>query len=332
MEDNNISAPSESVSGGKKIQYPDILKNAFLITWKNKFLWFFGFLILLASISFNFNANSDSVFRQQESLQKSADFIQSNPTLFTALALVLFFVLIAIFLLRIMAVAGIIKSVSDIGLYSQLSVFAILREAKKYLWRLLAVEFFVGVLLVAVALVLAAPILYLFVLKANLLAYCIMVAAFAIILPLAILACYLHRYAVYYIVLANENLKVSLESAYNIFTKNIKESLMMGLVSIGMNLALIIVVFLLYMLSAIVFVPFGVIAYLLFAKTGLMVLLMIVMPFLIVATGLMLSWYESFLQTAWFLFFQQLAFEKNKEKKIVEKMEAEEKIPAPEIS
>ena len=316
----------------KDIQYFDILKNAFLVTWKNKFLWFFGFLVFLGSFGSNLNMNNGSaIVEQGKKIKIISTLIQNNPNLFTALSFILVLIIIALFLLRIIAVAGIVKSVNNVNLYRQLSVVAILKEAKKYLWRLLLLEFLVGIVLVLVTLVLATPVLYLFALNAKLLASCALVAAIVIIVPLIILAYYLHRYASFYIILANEKLGMSLESAYAIFAKNIKESLVMGLLTIVTSFLSLAVIIFSFVFLAIVFAPLSLIAYLIFAETGAMVFLIIAILLCIIVFCAIFSLYESFLQAAWLLFFQQIALEKHKEKKISEKLEVEGKIPSPEV-
>jgi hypothetical protein len=310
----------------KKIPYLDILKSAFLITWKNRFLWFLGFLVFLGSITSNFNLNDNSVIEQGQDTAVVATFVQHNPSA----SLILTVIMIALFLLRITAMAGIVKAINDINLYRQLSIVAILGEAKKYLGRLLLLELLIGVALAVVSLILAVPVIYLFALKAKLLAIGILILAIAIILPLLILAFYLYKYASLYIILANEKIKIALEMAYVVFAKNIKESLMLSLMVVAGNLLLVMAIFFLIIPLAIVFAPLGLLAYWIFAKIGAFVVLTIAISCYALLITVIISWYEAFLQAVWLFFFQQIAFEKDKEKKILEKLEVEGSVPNPE--
>jgi len=292
-----------------KIQYFDILKNAFLITWKNKFLWFFGFLILLGSIGSNFNFSSDNIASQGVKNQNLATFVQENPAISVISGIILFIVMLGLFLLRIMAIAAIIKAANNIKLYQQLSTLSILKETRSYLGRLIGLEIIVGAALLAVGFVLAIPVLYLFALKAKILAYCVLVLAISIFLPLVIVGYYLIKYASLYIVLIDSKLLVSLEAAYALFSSNSKESLFMGLINVGVNVLLIIVLLSLIIPLLVIFMPVGALVYALFAKAAVMAVFIIAALVYVIILSLVVSWYASFLRTAWLLFFQQIAFE-----------------------
>lgn len=311
----------------KKIPYLDILKSALLVTWKNRFLWFLGFLVFLGSITSNFNLNDSNVTEQGKEVALVSTFIQHNP----GVSFVLTVIAILLFLLRIAAIAGIVKAISDINLYRQLSIVGILMEVKKYLGRLLLLELIIGISLALISLILAVPVVYLFALKAKLLAIGILILAIAIILPILVLAYYLHKYASLYVILANEKIKIALESAYVVFAKNIKEGLMMSLIVIVSNLLLITAIFFLIIPLAIVFAPFGILAFWIFAKTGALVVMTIAILCFALLITVIISWYETFLQATWLFFFQQIAFEKDKEKKIPEKLKVESAVPSPEV-
>lgn len=315
----------------KGITYFDILKEAFSITWKNKFLWFFGFLILLGSIGSNLNTSNDnSSVDSGAAMQAVSLLLKDNPILVATIGFMFLVIMIALFLLRILATAGIIRSVNDINLYRQLSIVSILQEARKYLWRLLLLEFLIGFVLVVIVIVLAIPVVYLFAIKAAALAYVIIAAAVLIILPLVILAYYLLKYASFYLVLADEKIYDSLESAYSTFRKNIKESLLMSLVAIASGLLMAIGMMLVLLLLAIAFLPLGLVAYWISLKTGALVILTIASVVGIVCLVTILSWYEAFSQTAWLLFFKQIALNTKDKEKTLERIEIDNEIPTPE--
>lgn len=315
----------------KNIKYFDILKNASLITWKNKFLWFFGFLIMLGSISSNLNINNKGTSNSENEIKVIAAFVQNNPKLALLASLVLVVVVVVLFLLRIMASAGIVKSVNDINLYRQLSIISILKESKKYLGRLIGVEIIIGFSLVIVGFVLSVPVLYLFALKAKTLAILIMILAISIALPLIVLAYYLIKYASFYIILTNERIKVSIELAYTLFAKNMKEGFLMTAISIAVSLLLVAIIILIILPIAIIFAPLGFAAYLIFAKMGATLVFMVSAACYGLIVSVTISWYEAFLQTSWLLFFQQIAFEKHGEKKLAEEVKVEVKMPSPEV-
>lgn len=318
-------------SGGKNISYFDILKQAALLTWKNRFLWFFGFLIMLGSMGSNFNTGNNESTQQNLNMQFLPDMFKDSPALFIAVIIVVVVVGIILFLLRIVATAGIIKSVNDIKLYSQLSIGAILRESKKYLGRLLLLEILVGLVLAVIAVVLAVPVVYLFAIKVKFLAWAIMAVAIMIILPLIVLAYFLLKYASFLIVLVDEKIRMSLELAYAIFLKNIKESFLMGIFLIVTSLLLTMILAAALFVAVVVFAPFGLIAYWAFAKMGAIIVAIVAVLFLVVALTMIMSWYYAFLNAAWLLFFQQIAFQKQDDKNMLEEKEVEGKLPTPEV-
>lgn len=310
----------------KKIQYLDILKKAFFLTWENKFLWIFGFLVLLGSVSSNF----DVYGKQSEQNSNAAAFIQQHPGLFVAMGIFIIVIAIVFFLLKIMATVAIIKSANNIALYRQLSIKAILVETKKYLWRMLLLEIIISISLLAVVMVVAVPVIYLFFLEANFFAYLSLALAILIVFPLVILAYFLQRFAWLYVAIGNFEIKMALESAYGVFTENVKPSLIMGLITILLSLLLLIVLPILSLLIALVVLIPGFIAYLLFAKIGATIFVVIGVLSIAIFSLCLFSWYAAFMQVVWLNFFQQIAFEKHKEKKIVENLETEGSVSSPE--
>lgn len=311
----------------EKKQYLDIFSKAFLMTWKNRFLWFFGFLILLGSFgsNFNFNVNDASVKTQSVSIS-----IQNNAGLVAMLGFVFLILSIFLFLLKIVAYISIIKSVNDMNLYRQMSVADIMKESRRYLWRVLVLEVIIGATLIAILLILATPVAYLFALKAKALAVVALSLALIIVLPLLVLSFYLNKYASFYLILADGKIGLALESAYDVFAKNIKKSVFMGLFAVMTSLFSFAAVLLAALFLAVIFVPVGFLIYLIFAKAGVVVLFSMVGIFFVAACVVLFSWYVAFLQTAWLLFFRQIAMLKTSEKMNPEKVLTESKVPSPE--
>lgn len=318
----------------KNIQYLEILKKAFLLSWENKLLWVFGFFIFLGSIG----SNSDIIFRQlaadenNQNPQVFLDFAQKNPGLFMMIGLLLLIFGIMVFLLRIVSVAAVIKSANNIKLYSQLPLLKIFNESKKYLWKLLLLDVLIGLVLFVIAILLIIPISYLFIIKAELFGFMMAFLAFVIFIPLVFLGVYLNKYAYLFLILGDFEIKTSLELAYVTLAKNVKESLIMGVISLGLGmlvmiLAMVVGVFILGLFGAL-----GFLANMLFAKIGMIVVGTIGGIFGIIALASLLSWYAVFIQTTWLFFFQEISFEKDKEKKKVsEKVEVEMEVSDPEV-
>ena len=223
------------------VPYFEILKQAFLISWKNKFLWVFGLFISLGSGISNMNWNMGKVSPEsQGQSEKIIALIQQNPKIFIGIILIAILLMIFFLFLRIIGSAGLIKAASDIAVYSQSTAKSILRETKKYFWPLFLVEITVGIAILVVVLTMLTPVLYLFAIKAFVFATVSFLVALGILIPLIIMACFIRKYAFFYIVIGNMKVKVALEYAYGLFRKNIKESLIMGVVAIILGIAVII--------------------------------------------------------------------------------------------
>lgn len=315
----------------KKINYLEILKRAFLLTWENKFLWFFGFFIFLGS----FGSNLDVVFRgmgqKNQDPQFLLDFAQKNPNLFLAISAALFIFGIVIFLLKVVSVVALVKSASNIKLYSQIPSLKILVEAKKYLWKLVLLGLLIGCGIFVVATLLIIPIAYLFIIKAEMFAIMMAILAFVMLLPLLAMAIYLSKYAYFFVILGDFGIKDSLELAYVTLAKNIKESLVMGAISLGFSMAIMIVLASIGIIILAIFVALGFLANLFFANAGMIAVAVVgglTVIFFLVAV---LSWCAAFIQTLWLLFFQEITFEKDREKKVTQKVEIDVEVANPEV-
>ena len=311
----------------KQVAYLEIIKQAAKITWQNKFLWIFGFFSLLGtSFSFKWTADDEKTSQVEETV---TSFMQQHTGIFIGICIVLVILYIVFIILKLIGNAAIIKSANNIAVYSQSTFSKIFSEVKKYVWSMFLLEAIVTISLLVIFFVMLIPILLLFSLKAYVPAVLALLVAIVIIIPLAVIAYFLQKYGYFYIVLGNMKTRMALESAYGIFRKNVKESLLMGLLGIVLNMAVAAVAFACLLAMAIAIVPFGFLAYWVFSKTGVIAVVIIAGVIILGILAVALSWYASFVQTFWVLFFQQISLEK-KEKKTIEELEAEIKIPSPE--
>jgi len=317
----------------KPIPYFEIIKQALKIAWKNKFLWVFGLLLSLGSGSGISNANwnmSKVSSENKEQAGKAIIFIQNNPEIVLGIAMAVFLLMIFFFFLRIIGNAGLIKAASNIVVYGQSTIKGIFLETKKYFWPLVLVEIITFLAVLLIIFMMFMPVAYLFILKAHVLGTISLVGAILIIIPLAVLACFIRKYAFFYIVIGNMKIRMALEYAYGLFRKNIKESLLMGIITIAIGMVIIIPIFISIIIVTLLFVLLGLLAYLIFAKIGVIVILIIGIIFGIAILLIFSSAYATFMQVAWVLFFQEISLEKQKTKITVEKVEVTEKIPDPE--
>ena len=254
----------------------------------------------------------------------------NSYALFAAIVLLTFAAAIVFLILRLFGSASIIRSANNIVVYRQSTIGAIFFESKKYIKRLFLLELVVTIAVLVLATLLLVPVAYLFALNVAAWTVIFFAMALVILIPLLVLVYYVRRFAYMYIIIGEMDIKTSLDAAYGLLEKNFSSSLLAGCIAIALNIALWVLIFCVIIVIVLVIAPFAAASYFIFAQTGLMVVLLLGALLLILALLIIFSWFEAYLQTFWVLFFQQISLEKQEEKKILEKLEIDGKIPTPE--
>lgn len=297
----------------KKIPFLDIFKKSLKITWKNKFLWICGFLILLDSLF--------SVFANR--------FENSSMNFYPTITLLLFIAL-SFLLLKLLSIASIIKVANNDVVYGQSSLLAIISETKKYVVRLLAQQIIIFLMLIFFVGMLFSPVSYSLVLKNYILVAIFLFIASIISIYLLVVAYLIIKYARMFVVLADVSVRNSLEMAYSLFEKNVKESLLMILAAIGVYIFAIIASFVSALATLIILAPFFLLENFFSAKYLLLPTALVAIIAVCLQIIWLLSLMHAYVQTVWVLFFQKITLEsKKEEEKLVEANLAEE-MPTPE--
>lgn len=317
-----------------KINYLELIKKAWSIAWKNKYLWWFGlFLSLGGGWGFNFNIPGRGGWADRlETKEKIADLFARYRE-FVLAGIVLWVILgIIFFVLKLISHAGIIKTLSKIDRNEKGNFREGFREGKKYFWRLLGLNLIIGFLAAGIFIILFVPVMFLFYLGSWALGIVALLFAISIFIPLIILASFLAKYAYFYIVLSDLKIFPSIERSYQIFRGNILSSIIMALIFIPVSIALSLTILISIVLIGLVFLIPGIISYLTLSYSGVYAISAIGLFCVLAWIFLLGSVYQTFYQTAWFLFFKEIASvkeelikETEKEKEVAEKI-----IPSPE--
>lgn len=306
-----------------KIDYLNILKQSWHITWHNKYLWWFGFFLALGSGGGNFNFGWPS--GQQTKNQSEQQMLESfNAFLdkyweyiligIVAISVIIFILII----LKIICRAGLIKSVQKIATGEETSFKKGFLEGKKYFWKLLFLGLIIGFFMLGAILVLATPVVFLIFLKSYIWAILLGILAVLIIITLVILAAFLKEYANLYLVLSGIGIRSSLESAFKLFKKNLGPSIIFSLILIATGIIFGIAVLFSIFVMALIFLAVGFLTYAVFAKMGAIVVAAFGGLTLLLIILFLQSVFETFRQTSWVLFFREIAAVKV-EDKITEK-------------
>lgn len=314
----------------KNINYIQILKDAWKITWKNRFLWWFGFFIAIggggmSSSRFNFSESEEDI--SPEMVEKMNYWWSMYWEWIFIGVVALFFVALGLYVLNIIGRGALISSLIKINNGGETNFSAGFNEGKKSFWKLFILNIVFGLAIILALAIIIFPIARLIFLEAYGAATMLGLIALPIIISIFILAAFLKIYSQIYLVGSGSGVGDSIKLAYGVFKKNIKGSVLMGLllmvvgIIIGIGLVLIIIV------GVIPLVVIGGLGYLInpMVAVGVGVLGLIA---LIVFVMIWQSAYMVFMQAVWIIFFSQIAkvSDENKENVIEE---LEEKVPEP---
>jgi hypothetical protein len=291
-----------------KINYLEIIKRAWVITWSNKYLWWFGFFVALTSSTGNFMNFSD---RQSADNQKAGqhflDFMTQHAGWVIAgiIVIILFFIILLV--LRIIGRGALIKSIEKNYKGEKANFSSGVKDGRKYFWKIFWISLLLQIAVVVIILLMITPIVFLFVTKSYILGGLLALAGFIIMLPLIVLSFFMQNYSVIYAVLGDLSITDALENGYNLFRKNILSGIVMALIFIPICILALISALFLFFFLAVIFLVIGTIAFLIFSKIGAGIILAIaIISFLFILLGLR-SIYETFSQAVWIMFFHEIA-------------------------
>ncbi|MDR3559243.1 MAG: hypothetical protein P4L62_04970 [Candidatus Pacebacteria bacterium] len=292
-----------------------ILKKAFTLTWKNRYLWWYGFFITLSGVgSFNYLFNNNRNGRRDLVHQHAIGNFISQNTHWLVIGAIIILILYAIFLiLGIIARGALIDSLGK-RLKDENSTFRSgFNRGRRFFGRIALVAILMDLFALASIIVLIAPVAFLFLSQAYLVGVFMGILAVIILVPILLLAYYLKTYAYIYAVLGDLRFWPAIERAYVLLQENILASLIMGLIFIPISLALAIAIIMAAIPIFIIFLGIGLVLYLLLGQMGIIVTVILGFICFFIFLFLIRSAYEVFAQAVWLIFFRQIASPKVKE-------------------
>jgi len=320
-----------------KINYLEILKRAWAITWGNKFLWWFGLLISFGfpNLSYNYNIplnnykKGSDIDAGKEVIGKAMGFAVSHYKIITAVLIALIILAVFFLIIGILARGGLIKTIHDIDNKRKKSFREGFKEGKRYFWRLLFSGLLVNIFLIGTGIILFLPVIFLFYMKSFLLGFVTLFLAIIIFLPLLIISSFLKNYSSMYIVLGDLKILSSLENAYALFRKNIFSSIIMALLFIPIGIAIGVALFFISLSFLAGLLLAGFVMHLFLNKAGIFIIASLGIAVFLLMFLLISAVYKVFCQSAWILFFKEIAKSEKKEE-VVEEALSDKKIPEPE--
>src|SRR3989339_334215 len=306
--------------------YRPILKVAWQIIWRAKYLWFFGFFaaFVAASGEFNLMINNFSDLNSESGFANSLkdlytqgllgnfgshfiDLLKSlNPGAWLLVAL-LFLLLLFFVWLSTVSEAGVIM-----GAYreyrKQPSDFMLsFKAGRQNFWPVFWLNLLGKVFVYAALFILSAPLLWIYLKTANTTWQLILfLISFVILIPVSAIISFLIKYAVMYAVLRKEKISGAIKNGWQLFLKNwvvsLEMAILMFLVSIMFGLAMIV-------LAIVLAIPLALILYVIYtlnvagSALAAVLIALIFLAIIFFVIGAMLSTYQL---TAWVLLFDRL--------------------------
>lgn len=291
----------------KKISYLEIFKQAFLLTWKNRYLWWFGLFIALSGVLTSFNYSSENIGNKSPMSQKTLDFLTAHPSLIITGLITFVIIFILLIVIGVLGRGALIKSLGEITAGRKASFKIGMRAGKKYFWKIFLLYFAIGLFNLISLILLATPVVFLFYTKSYIIGGLLGFIAILILIPLFFITSYLKTFGSLYVVLGNLSFSHSLENSYTLLVKNLKSTIILLLLFIPINILVILVAMTLIIPIAIVFSIVGLILFLILKNAGIAITIALAGILIMLIFLILKSIYEVFAQAVWLLFFREIA-------------------------
>lgn len=316
--------------------YRSLLKRSFALTWKNKWLWVFGFFATLIgngtmydtvlrsfsnlsegrSLYFTLREYANAGLFRVFSWTRVVAMVNTDPSFFTASLFTFLLVvgLLSVFIvLAIVSQASLVKSAVALDMKKKISFRDAFALGVEKFWPVFALTFLMRVVMFGFVLLLAF-VVSLIVIGGSIWTTLVYIAAFTFILLLAIVVYFITIYSIAFIVLRNKKVLISVRLSWYLFRKHILLNLEVGLLLFVINA---VVGILAVLASLFILSPFILVYLLLVMRAvtvGLTLLAVIILGIFALIMVVTTSWYTSFQVITWALVFEELAMKRGNPK------------------
>ena len=250
------------------MNYGDLLSEAFRLTWRNRYLWFFGFFVAGGGGSFNFPANfgGEEVRNPFGPLTGPLQWISDNLVLFLTVVISVIVLLALVFLvLSIISQGALAESIAALHRGETRGFGSAFRAGTANFWRVLGLKVLFFLIALGLLLVIFLPVVLgalaafsltdstgLRVLAVVLGVLFVFVALVVVFLPFAIV----NQFGLRELVVSRRRITESIAGGFRLFRRNIGRSLLVWLIQLAVMLGLgIAVLVVLVILGAILLGP-----------------------------------------------------------------------------
>lgn len=247
------------------LSYRAILKQAWKISWKHKFLWFFGFFASLVSFSTEFKVISRAINQNQgiQSLNNIKMFL--NTGIFSKTALlnilemfrtnpltIILLILMFLLILAIIAFFAWLSTASQIGIISsidkiikerkeKLSIRSGIKIGNKKFWPVFIVNTLTSILINLIYLLISF-LLVLVIIKNQSMTTILYGFIFIIFIPITLLISFVIKYAVAFMIIENKKFFTAIKQGWLLFKNNWLISVEVAIILFFINILAIILI------------------------------------------------------------------------------------------
>jgi hypothetical protein len=299
------------------MDYFGIIRRAFEITIRRRFLWVFGFIVALAGGGGGFRGFS--YFSDSgQSMARLGRFATAYLGVLILVGLILFLLWLVIWILSLISQAGLVSSVNKIERGEETSLGDGFSIGAHYFWRVLGLSIILGLIIFFLVLLIALPVVavIIFASQANAVGaglavpaiFCLVLGIIFLVFLLVLFAAFLgviFIYALRYIVLKDKRVFISIGEAWRLIRANLGATLAMFLLLLLMSAGVGIVL-------AIPALVIGIPAFLAFlggvtiGNVYLIVVASLGFFFLLLTVSFLRGIFETFHSTAWTLTYLEL--------------------------
>lgn len=296
------------------MKYLNILKQSWIITWKNKYLWFFGlFAALLGNggdldiivrgfdknntfLSLGFSWLSETGIFTKNIFSNFLLLFKENPgSLMISLFIMLLMIVMIAFLfwLIIISQIGIVNNSVKIITNKNHNIKSAVEKGREKFWEIFTLNVFLKIFILMIFYLLLSTLF----IKESLLQSTLYIVLFIVSLILIVVASFITKYAICFVIIKGFNITNAVKSGWDLFIKNWLVSLEMAFLLFVLNFLVIFLLyplFFLFLIFSKIVLYFGV--WFLFISSAILFLLIIALIGSILSTFQISSWTSLFVE------------------------------------
>jgi hypothetical protein len=242
------------------MDYGQIIKQAWEIAWKRRYLWLFGLVTGLGGGG-SFPGGGDNL-KNNEAVASAVSWFTEHPGIILAVVLIGGLLLLIHIILVFISYGALIRSVAEIARQGQSNFDSALNAGLKYFWRNVGISLVIGfyaVMLMGVVLVPSILAIVAGSTSAKIFGVIWLVLWILPGLAALFVMVLVSAYAARFCVAEDQGVMQSLTSGWKMFRSNLSESIILGAIAMGLGMAVSIGLVITIIIIAIPFIILGII-------------------------------------------------------------------------